>query len=72
MQMLRECRGEVRSVGFYYRGLEKIRSQCRPTIVVSVLDPNRRVWWEVLVPKLSEKVGERLAVEICFGERAGL
>lgn len=68
MQVLKECGAEVTSVQLYYRGLGKTRDQCRPTVVVGVPDPNRRVWWEVVVPKLRVKVGERLAVEVCFGE----
>jgi hypothetical protein len=72
VQVLKECGAEVTSVDFYYRGLGKTRDQCRPTVVVGVLEPNRRVWWEVVMPKLRVKVGDRLAVEVCFRERSGL
>ncbi|KAF2800729.1 hypothetical protein K505DRAFT_331453 [Melanomma pulvis-pyrius CBS 109.77] len=48
----------------YYRGLSRKRRECTPTLVVAVRQPNRRVLWKHVLPRLREIVGPDLDVEL--------
>ncbi|KAF1852079.1 uncharacterized protein K460DRAFT_351924 [Cucurbitaria berberidis CBS 394.84] len=57
---------EWTSLEFFYRGTGPTRQDCKVTVLIGVPEPNRRVWWEVMLPILMEKVGGRAEVEICW------
>ena len=65
VELLNECGAEWSSLEFWYRGLGNKREECKPTVLVGVLEPNRKVWRDVM-EKLKEKIGAKMEVEISF------
>ena len=68
VQILKDCGEEWAVLDFYYRGVGRRRAECKPTVLIGVPEPNLRVWWEEVLPKVREKVGRKLEVEICWRE----
>ncbi|KAF1999127.1 hypothetical protein P154DRAFT_234190 [Amniculicola lignicola CBS 123094] len=56
-------------VYFYMRGLSRTRSECEPTVIIGTPVPNRRVWWEVVIPEIERIVGGKMDVEVVFEKR---
>ncbi|KAF2259061.1 hypothetical protein CC78DRAFT_84501 [Lojkania enalia] len=66
--LLDGCGEEWASLDFYYRGMGRMREECRPTVVIGVPEPNRKVWWEIVVPQVKKRVEGKLEVEIMFAK----
>jgi hypothetical protein len=65
-KIFNESGEEWTSLEFYYRGVGWARNLCKPTVVVGVPHPERAVWWEVVVPKIIEKVQGKMHVEVIW------
>jgi hypothetical protein len=68
VQILKDCGEQWAGLDFYYRGMGRRRAECKPTVLIGVPEPNLRVWWEEVLPKVREKVRGKLEVEICWRE----
>jgi hypothetical protein len=65
VKLLNECGAEWSSLELWDRGLGKKRKECKPTVLVGMLEPEKAVWEEV-ARKVKEKVGAKMEVEVCF------
>ena len=66
VKTLNESGEEWTSLEFFYRGLGPTRNECKATVLIGVPQPNRSVWWEVVLPAIEKKVGGKVEVEICW------
>lgn len=56
------------SLECYYRGFGNMREYCKPTVLIGVPHPQRKVWWDTVLPKIKAKIGGKLEVELAFRE----
>ena len=66
VKLLNECGAEWTALEFWYRGHRKTRRECRATVLIGVLEPEDKTWWEEggVVERVREKVGGRMDVEV--------
>lgn len=74
VKMLDESGSPWTSLEFWWRGLGRTREDCTPTVLIGTPVPQKKIWWEQVIPEVKRKMGAKAekewVVEICWREVA--
>ena len=62
VKLLNECGAEWTALEFWYRGRGQTRREYRATVLIGVLEPEDKIWWEEggVLERVREKVGGKV------------
>jgi hypothetical protein len=59
---------EWTSLEFWWRGMGRMRCDCKPTVLIGTSQPQKEGWWGAVKEKVQGKMGEKWTVEVCYRE----